>query len=220
MEELQVVTFCTKPAGLLAQYQEQLQNAGMPLAIEPLREMPHNVGNLEFKIKNFREALEKYRAKRIVFSDAWDVLFYGTKDEVISKIPDVLCAAERNCWPDAYLAEYFKGGTPWKFFNGGLMAGTRDGLLDWLERIEKHPQYQPKLIDQQWFNFRLMECDPIAPVDEYTRLFYCMILEQGELQFKNGRPANTLLGTAPNFIHFNGKTDSTMFFLKQYLGTR
>jgi hypothetical protein len=121
----------------------------------------------------------------------------------------------RNCWPDTYLAEHFAGSAPWRFVNGGLWAGTPESILLWCDEIETHPAYSPKMIDQQWFNHRRLQGDPVTQLDTDASLFYCMIHDQSELAFDKGIPVNTLTGHRPNFIHFNGKTDPTMFFLRQ-----
>ena len=236
-EPLRVVTACTQRAGLLNIYEKQLKNAGIPLTVIPLDGIPHNVGNLGWKIDLFRRICDMFpRTERLVISDAWDVLFYGSSSDVISKIDKhgLLLAAERNCWPDAYLAEYFPGTTPWRFFNGGLTAGTREEILMWMDAIEKHASYEPRMIDQQWLNLLRIKRLPnistsserpnypnysiLVPLDTRTELIYCMVQEKGELALdSNCMPINTLTGTHPNFIHFNGKVDSTIFQMNMML---
>lgn len=216
---LQVITSCTQRRGLLPMLEQQLSDAGIAFHVEPIDSMPNNVGNLGTKIKFMHRMLDKFgAASHLVFTDAWDVLFYGTEEEVIGKIPNgvPLLAAERNCWPDAYLAPNFKGSTPWRFVNGGLMAGCPEGIAKWIDEIESHPAYIPEMIDQQWLNHRSVnEEHRITPLDRRTELFHCCLMDQGELQFENGRPINMLCGTHPNFLHFNGKTDISPFMMRR-----
>lgn len=218
MPDLQVITFCTRRAGLIAQYEEQLSRAGIAFHVESLAGMQNgDFGSLGARLTNCRRLVEKFKdSSKIVFTDAWDVLFYGTAEEVYEKIPidRVLIAAERNCWPDTYMAPYYPGKSVWRFVNGGLQAGTPEQLMQWIDGVEKHPCYHPGYIDQHWMNLRLLDGSFPIPLDTETNLFYCMVGEAGELLCKDARPINSITGTRPNFIHFNSKHDPTMFLWK------
>lgn len=161
-------------------------------------------------VKNYRRLVGQFSDYRsIVFTDAFDVLFYGTREQVIDKVPErgVLLGAERNCYPDPTLKDKMPGSTPWRFMNGGLLAGTPENILEWLEGIEGHPYYIPEMCNQAFFNLVRLnnQYSPVCPLDESTNLFYCLHSDIGELQFKNGLPVNTVTGTHPNFIHANGQ---------------
>ena len=134
-------------------------------------------------------------------------MFYGTKEEVIAKIPEdhVLCAAERNCYPDPSLVPNIPGNTPWRFANGGLTAGTPRSILDWVDKIEAHRYYNPTGLNQGFLNALLAESSPLVQIDSRTELFYCLFGETCELEFRDGLPRNTVCNTSPNFIHANGK---------------
>jgi len=220
MNELKVIIRCSRRDGLLAQFEEQLATAGVEFITEVTGQTPPNsgVGSLGSKIDFMRVMAHRFKDyQRLAFIDAWDMLFYGTKEELLSKIPadGVLFAAERNCWPDAYLADHYKGDTPWRFFNGGATFGSPQAILAWCTAVEELPIYNQNFIDQQLLNLLLLNESPLALIDRQTELVYCAVKEKGELQFKDSRPWNSLTGTFPNFIHFNGGSDPTMFFLKQ-----
>lgn len=223
--KLKVVAECTHEAGFLPLLRAQLAKAGIPLCLDVNSTAKYQNGmrTLGQHVANLRRWTEKHQdAEYLIFTDAWDVLFFGTAEEVIAKIPEtgVLMAAERNCFPDSHLAPQFKGETPWKFVNGGLLAGKTTEIAKWLDYVEACPSYQPGMIDQQWLNYRLLNewvnviYEPLIRIDRNTELFYCMYLDEGEMQPRGGKPFNALTGNSPNFIHFNGKHDASKF-LKQ-----
>lgn len=216
---LQVIATCTQRKGLLPMLEKQLDTAGIAFHVEPLAHMPNGVGNLDWKVKYVRRMLDKFGdVEHLVFTDAWDVLFYGTERDVVSKITgDVpILAAERNCWPDAYLAPHFPGDTPWKYPNGGLMAGTPETIDNWLRMIVTDPSYCKWLVDQQFLNHRRLQGHVMTSgLDTHTELFYCCFQDQGELQFENGMPVNALCGTRPSFLHMNGNTELAPFMMRR-----
>lgn len=210
MKDLIVIMPCTSPAGYVNEYLLQLARAQIDVYVDRLESFSNmnGGGTHAFAIEFMRRWASKFRDyKKIVFSDAFDVLFYGTKEDVLRKIPDdhILLAAERNCYPDISLARHFPGRTAWRFVNCGLTAGTPDNILNWLEQIEKHPLYLPNGLNQRMLNWLRRDESPLAPIDDMTELFYCLFLEKDELVFEDGLPKNSVLGTHPNFIHANGK---------------
>ena len=210
-KDLLVTMYCTNPKHLFDQYMQQLKTAGIDIYVERVTSFPNenSGGTAAWKVESFRRRALMFRDyEKIVYTCAWDMLFYGTKAEVMAKIPDdgVILGAERNCYPDADLAPKFKGDTPWRFVNGGPMAGSPQAILDWLDAFEHHPLYRPQEIDQRILNWMRAEDSPLTPLDDCTELFYCLAAEQGDLDFERGLPVNKLCGTHPNFLHFNGRS--------------
>lgn len=210
-KSLIVIMGASSEAGTLKLYQEQLFDADIPYHVEPRPEVWPNMyggGTLGYKLSEMKRLSEKfYNYERLIFTCAFDLLFFGTREEVIGKIPmdGILCAAERNCYPDSFLAEEIEGDTPWRFMNGGIVAGTPANFLKWIELLEGHPYYESAAegIDQAFFNRLLAQKSPLINIDSRTELAYCLYLEQGELDFYAGVPVNLLCGTRPNFIHCN-----------------
>jgi hypothetical protein len=206
MEDVVVVLGCSQEGlGLMPLYRKQLEAAGIPVYIKILTEFANT---LEAQIIDQREIIAKLDCRKIIFTDAFDVLFYGTKDEVLSKIPDdkVLMGAERINWPPMNPpVKSFPGNTPWRYSNGGLSAGTPQAFLNWYDVIERHPKYVRwyKDFNQRLFNIMLYERDSSTQLDERTELFYCLPGETDELHFVDGLPVNTIYNTHPNFIHAN-----------------
>lgn len=210
MNDLLVIIPATSERGFIRQYLKQLESAGIDYHVERVSEIPNAAagGTHAYALDLYRRCAQTFgNYEKLVFSDAFDVLFYGTKQEVIDKIPVdyVLCAAERNCYPDPSLVSRITGNTPWRFVNGGLTAGTPRSILDWVEKIEKHPFYYPVGLNQGFLNAVLAERNPLVHIDSTTELFYCLFGETNELEFVNGLPHNKICNTSPNFIHANGK---------------
>jgi hypothetical protein len=215
MNEIVVCTYCDRAGGMLEEYRDQLHRAGIAVHVETIVPFPDPASlPLSFKLHWMRTFATNLRhTRKLVFTDAYDVLFVGNREDAIDRIPDeVIWGAERNCYPEPHLAELISGDTPWKYVNAGLMAGSPEAILDWVADAERHPQYEPGPLDQCWLNRRRADTPSLVPLDSTTSLFYVMSawLEGGELQAKDNRPWNSLCDTYPAFIHFSGKcrTDS------------
>lgn len=203
---------------LMPKYVAQLTESKIPFYIESLSEMNSpsdgTMGLCVRKWSEFAERFENY--ERLILTDAWDVLFYGDRDSLAQRLslfaPHVLFAGERNCYPEPELAEKISANyhpqptLPWRFMNGGMLTASPDELWRWCREVERHPQYDAAMIGQQWLNRRMAENSPLARIDSQTHLFYCMYREDEgmELAVKDGKPYNTLAGTYPIFLHFNG----------------
>lgn len=219
VKDVAVIMTASEERGTMALYLSQLKDAGIDAFVHPLGNMPNmnGGGTLGYKVEKYREyALRYAEYEKIVLSDAWDVTFYGTKEELIDRIPDtyVLQAAEKNCYPDLSLSSRIPQKGPWRFINGGLAAGKPGVILEWLEGLESHPHFNPHMLDQQFFNLLLAESSPLCIIDDTTRLFFCLFGGYEELQFEKGKPINTVYGSKPLFIHANGKWASDEMFAK------
>lgn len=204
--EVIVVAACTHRAKLLDEYERQLANAGVPFHLEHV-ELPHGAYSItmQWKIDFCRKMALQFREyKTIYVTDAWDVLFFGTRQDLIDKAPhSLIVAAERNCYPEAHRASAIHGLTPWKYANSQIAASV-DFLIDWLDRAEATPDTE--IAEQAWFNRRLAEGSDLVRLDDTTNLFYVVNndLEDGSLRAKNHRPWNVSCDTYPNFLHFSG----------------
>jgi hypothetical protein len=228
VSDLAVITVSTvlpgaPGTGTFALYAKQLDEAGIDYYhdIIPYDQIPNMAGGgtLGFKVAVYRRLATTFmHYDRIVISDAFDVTFWGTKAEVLENIPaGVLCAAERNCYPEREIADLIPGSTPWRFFNGGLIAADPSNLLLWLHLLEGHPEYEPNMLDQAFFNRLLARKSSLVTIDSNTNLFYCMWGEPDGwyLDFDKGHPVNTLLGTCPCFLHTNGHSDRAEVWAKR-----
>ena len=201
---------------LMGEYQNQLIAAGVPHHFEAVDPMPGgpNSMTMERKISFVRSMARKFDDyQRIVISDAFDVLFYGSLEGLIDKVPEtVLISAERNCYPEPHLAIEFVSSSPWRFVNAGLMSGSPDALIEWSDSISM-AAYELHLLDQMWLNRRAAESSPFVKLDEETEIFYTVssTQEDGELRLWKDRPFNMATGYFPSFFHFSGRCSTDGF---------
>lgn len=220
MNELIVIIGASGVRGTMREYLRQLATARIDFHVENLSGVPNldTGGTLGQKVDAIRKLANQFsNYERLLFSDAFDVTFYGKRDDVIDKIPKdhVLWAAEKNCYPDHAIATQIPDSGPWRFANGGLLCGTPKSFIEWAHLAETHQKFDPAIVDQQFHNIMLAEGpSPLCVIDSRTDLFFCLYKGYEELEFENGLPVNTLYGTRPQFIHANGKWDAAEAFTK------
>lgn len=205
MKDVVVAMWVSQVCGFMTENVERLSSAGITVHIEPLEGQSFAIANKMHAIRRMAERFRDYRY--MILSDGWDVLFFGTKWELMEHIPEdrVVWAAEKNCWPEEELKAKVPDRGPWKFANGGLLAGTPKAYLDMCRMIEAHPDYNPDYVDQGFMNRLLAEGADFFAIDTETKLFFCLFLGYEELEFRHGRPYNSLHKTWPLFIHANGR---------------
>ena len=218
-KDLIVITGASCVRGTMELYFKQLTDAGIEFHCEDLSQLTLTGagGNLEFKIKWIRKFAERFSDyERMIMTDAFDVTYWGSKENVVKKIPNdhVLWGAEKNCYPDSGLIERIHNPLPWKFANGGLLAGTPQAFTEWCSAAEHNHLYKPHMLDQEFLNLMLAEGSPLAKIDDQTKLFFCLYGGYDELDFASGLPINTKCCTFPNFIHANGQWNSAEMFAK------
>lgn len=204
-----VITAATRTEKLMPMYLDQLRTQKIPHHVETIHISGPSDGTLGFCLNHYRQWAEQFRSySRLVITDGWDVLLYGTRkqiEEVLFDFPSYpIFAAERNCYPEPHLAKTIPDLGIWRFVNGGMLTASPEDLENWCNLIELHPKFDPFMIGQQWLNRRLAENDPLVKIDWKTKLFYCHFLENGELGILDGKPYNTIHETYPVFQHFNG----------------
>lgn len=210
MNDLIVVAPATERKYLLDEYEDQLRKAGIDFHIEPVV-LPDGIGSMtmRWRIDYWRRMCDKFRLYyRIVFTDAWDVLFFGSKEELCWKIPPLLISAERNCWPDESLAVSNTLRGPWKYPNPGMMCGYPDYIVRWLDHISDEETFDDRLdlMDQLWCNHCAYSTLGVIPLDSRATVFYVVSAdkENMELTIRDGRPYNSRYRTFPSFFHFAG----------------
>lgn len=225
-DELIVLTASTvghdhPESGTLALYLSQLEAAGIDHNCETLTEFPANGGSLGYKVAGLhRRVVQNLHYDKIVFTDGHDVQYFGSRKDLIAKIPDagVILGAERNCYPEPNLAHIIQTPRPFSYANGGWLAGSPESFLMWLDAIVRHPEYNDLILDQAWFNRRLAENDPLIQIDYRTEIVYCTFGEGADiadLQWEGDVPINAFYGTHPNFIHCNGHWASEHIYVRR-----
>jgi len=208
MNDLIVIMGATQVRGLMNMYLSQLKDAGIETHVLDCSDKPNlnGGGNLGYRVKIFRQLANQFRDyEKMVVSDAFDICFFGQKSDVLAKIPTdrLIHAAEKNCYPDESCFLPIPDNGPWRYANGGLVAGTPEHFDHWCTYTERHPLYDPTMLDQHMLNIQVSEGVGCLP-DYRTDLFYCAFGEQGELEFEKSVPVNRIYETHPAFVHFNG----------------
>lgn len=216
MNEVIVVAQITHREGMIDEYEKQLTDAGIPFYWHQISPLPLGANSITAsrRIAYIRDMASQFRTyQHIVMTDAWDVLFYGTKDELVSKLPEnMIVSAERNCYPEAHLTKEFVSESPWRFANNGMLAGAPERLLYWCDVAERNYSGDAHILDQAWFNRRCLDSQ-LVWLDEITSIFYVVSgwLEDGSLKRLGTRPWNSKYDTLPNFFHFSGKCPDSGF---------
>jgi hypothetical protein len=213
VKDVMVVTSCTGEAGLAHAYDLQLKGAGIDHCFETV---PFATSSffMEARLQYWHDLAVRFQEyKMIVITDAWDVLFFGTKDDLLDKLQhSVLMSSEQNCFPGPEfgyeeLTDKIDGPTAWKYANPGMVAADPVQLIQWVTKARKTVDLEQS--DQAWCNRRLYDSQVPILLDYNTSLFYVISyndgrLEDGSLQIKDGRLWNATCDTYPNFFHFAG----------------
>jgi len=214
MKDVVVSMAVSRVEGMLTENIRRLSSEGITVNLESIDGQSFTLANKLRWIRRLANQFMDYEF--LLISDGWDVLFYGTKAELIASIPRgrVVWAAEKNCWPDPDISPAIPDRGPWRFVNGGLLAGTPDSFLAMCKLIEAHPLYNPDYVDQGFMNYLLAEGADFFCIDSLTSLFFCLFKGYEELEFRHGRPYNTIHQTWPLFIHANGHWPTDQLFQK------
>lgn len=216
MNDLIVISAITHRAGMIDEYEDQLDAAGIDHHFHPIK-LENGIVSItaRWKFEFLREMCREFNNyERIVFTDGWDVLFYGGKEEALRKIPEQpIMSAEHNCWPESNLADKFTSPSPWRYCNPGMIAGSPAGINLWLQFCDKLGDTD--LMEQKWCN--RIKANPVTnyliKLDVETKLFYVVShdSEDGFLRLNEGRPWNSRFNNSPQFFHFSGHCSSVPF---------
>jgi len=185
----------------------------------PINFVTQSVWNGFFdKVKNTLNVIKNLPDTDIVaFVDGFDVLAVGGQDEIQRKFHEsdceILFGAELNCWPGEYLARFpttDSGTSGYKYLNSGGFIGYKRAVMDlytWksLEQIA----YICKTCggDQGYFMeyFLANWGQKNMKLDSNCTIFQNMFsLDWNEIYIQDGRVVNSVMGTTPCFLHFNG----------------
>lgn len=222
MKDVIVIFGATGMHGTLPLYLGQLQAAGIDVFMHDASDRPNQNGggNLGYRVEVFRKYARLYREYEfIIFTDGFDMTFWGTKKSLLAKLDGrfLIHAAEKNCYPDPQVAVSIPArlNSPWRFANGGWVAGTPVDFELWCEAAEKHRFYDPNFLDQRFLNLLLVEGKGLCEIDDTTQLCFCLFGGYDELQFVHGYPVNTMFDTYPLFLHANGRWPAEEMFARQ-----
>lgn len=157
-------------------------------------------------IEVYRYVKDNPEIDEFVFCDAFDVIVLGKPEEFKSKLPksDIVCSAERGCWPDGTLEKYYPKVFKHRFnyLNSGCYYAKSEAFINLMEG--NMPQYETD--DQLWFTHQfLFNENSGIMLDNKQSIFNShSFIDEGEYGYENNRIQ--ILGNQPIFIHSNGRT--------------
>jgi hypothetical protein len=217
MNDVIVIASFTGRLGLLDAYQQQLSTAQVDFHFEQIDRATSSF-DMASRLDYWRRIARKFLDyKTVIITDAWDVMFVGTKERLLINLAstaplNVLISAERNCFPGPEfgyddLTNAIINPSPWRYANPGMVAANPAKLLEWIEKAEQTKDLN--ISDQAWCNRRLADGTVLVPLDRFTNVFYVISyndgrLEDGSLQNSGGYLSNRVYDTYPSFFHFAG----------------
>lgn len=213
MKDVIVIVHATERKFLMDEYEEQLRTAGIDFHVEKIEPLVNGLASMtmRWRCEYWKSMCQKFSDyKYLIFTDAWDVMFFGARDQLILKLQHInypLLSAERNCWPDPESPRSLNwSSSPWKFVNCGMMAGSNSDIIVSSEKFLSKPDLD--IMDQQWMNRLLNQSGTTRPMglDRDCYLFYTVSAdkEDGSLTMEGDRIYNQYHDTFPNFFHFAG----------------
>jgi hypothetical protein len=173
------------------------------------------------KLFYMRDAIKDIPADDIIcFVDAYDVIAYGSEDELVTKFKehncDFLISCEANCYPGEFKDQHpiLNTKNVYKYINSGTYIGYQFAVNDFLtwkssEEIEK---YCREGTDQYYLMcyFRDHYKTKRIVLDYGQTIFQVMYgISWHDFEVIDGRVYNTILKTMPCFLHFNGESNLT-----------
>ena len=177
----------------------------------------------------------------ILFMDAFDTWFADSPDEILRVFTEnwqsrIVWNAERACFPDASLAQYFDdAGTPYRYLNSGMSIGETDAYMECLREMDvdgwpddykdASGTWHHRNDQDDWMRrFLFGQCPGQVrmSLDNGCRLFQTLTgVEPDEFTFHaDGRIENRITRSFPMAFHANGgsKTGGMMERTITHLG--
>ena len=151
----------------------------------------------------------------ILFTDGFDVAYFGTKEEILRRYYQfnhpIVFGCETDCWPDPNrVSEYMaknatKAGVEFPYLNSGMFIGTVDALRKCIINYN----YNDKDDDQRYWTTQYLENPQLITLDYYNFLFLNTSGYQ-ESFFTYDIENNVAYYKAsnPQFVHVNGPDKS------------
>lgn len=177
-------------------------------------------GLIEGKVNRLFREIEKLDTEYVLITDSSDSFIIGHENDILDRYfkagAPVLISAEKSCWPQSALAQYFpEAVSPWRFLNSGGYIGRKDNIVSLLHFMGTMPIDNSTYRSRDWevdqFRFSLVYLDSQDSIklDTKCELFQTMgdITYFTDGEYRDGRFKNLIHKTYPIVIHFNGHSD-------------
>ena len=164
------------------------------------------------KIIGLYEYLCSTDIDEFIYLDAYDNYCIASPHEFKFKKKDypMILSSEKGCYPDTHKMGMFPVvNHEWKFLNSGQMYGTKQHFINVYN--SNPPRFEDD--DQRWYTERYLAMRESIGLD-YCNIFQSVAFEvEGDFTLTYNRLYNNKTHTFPMFIHGNGKTDMSKFYL-------
>jgi hypothetical protein len=147
-----------------------------------------------------------------IYLDAYDNYCIASPHEFKFKKKDypMILSSEKGCYPDTHKMGMFPVvNHEWKFLNSGQIYGTKEHFINVYNT--NPPRFEDD--DQRWYTERYLAMRESIGLD-YCNIFQSVAFEvEGDFTLTYNRLYNNKTHTFPMFIHGNGKTDMSKFYL-------
>jgi hypothetical protein len=162
------------------------------------------------KVEAWIEGLGDHQG-RACFVDAYDVLMFGTDEELYHKIDvPLIFSGDRENWPVKEFKDLFPDiGVPWRYINAGGLAGEADTLRSFLNWVDSRMilTIPAGAADCEQAQFAQYYLGGHGVIDRQGSIFHSLNKDPKETLIPwSGRWLNTYTGQRPVFIHGAGKS--------------
>jgi len=211
--ELHLVTFLNKPDRKFVYLQVSAEAHDLQpqyLGMGQAAVWPH----LLVKVKLLRHYVDLKVADNdiVIFADAFDVLVFGDKTEIISKFEELEASKNRSiffnaeivCYPPTAVCEepYPKAPHRWRYLNSGLFVARGWALRKLLPEGEPEPQ---KKGDQEWYQKQFHARPDLVALDYECQLvcpIWGFLPEHGAEMWEDNRIHIPDTNSMPPLVHF------------------
>ena len=195
--------------------------------------LPVQIDNFSWRTRALKtmDVAREHIDRVLIFVDAWDTLFLGSKEELMAlRLDDgITLAASKVCWPDVdRYTDYnkkqaFQTISAWRYVNSNPMAGLGRNIAEAMEWCwERWPikgdSCDVKTADgevcERFFTHAYLDSPFKIKVDTMCRLNQIWLCSTpGDLYLSGNRIYNCMTGSSPVFLHMNGghKMDLSLF---------
>jgi len=147
-----------------------------------------------------------------IYLDAYDNYCIANPEEFKFKKKDyqMIVSSEKGCYPDTYKMGMFPVvNHEWKYLNSGQIYGNKEHFINVYN--SNPPRFEDD--DQRWYTERFLAMPDKIGLD-YCNIFQSVAFEvESDFTLTYNRLYNNKTHTFPMFIHGNGKTDMSKFYL-------
>jgi hypothetical protein len=176
-----------------------------------------STGNFGIKLKEVQEFIMRPELNEddiVLFTDAYDVIYGGSRDEIIKRYihlnKPIVFGCEKYCNPDPRLdCHYTYRDTEFPYLNSGLFIGRVWAIRKCMETYK----YNDKHDDQFFWTLQFLNKSNLITLDYKNSLFLNTAGISIDDIHWDGRSA-TYNGKNPLFVHINGPDKSDLkYFL-------